>query len=86
MGAARTRVACGEHYVSRELVLNVEVELLDHPLFEIQVLGLNGSKVAARRYRSRREWNETVSTEADGQTAGDAESCARVESREPAVF
>ena len=38
----------GEHYVGRELVLNVQIELLHHALFEVQVLRLHRSREGVR--------------------------------------
>ena len=45
MRAARTRIARRQHDIPRQLALNVEIELLHHPLLEIAVHGLNGSSV-----------------------------------------
>jgi hypothetical protein len=38
MGAARASVAGGKNNISRKLALDVQVELLHHPLFEIGIL------------------------------------------------
>ena len=48
MRAARTGIPEGHNHASRKLPFDVQVELLNHALFEIQVLRLNGSSESSR--------------------------------------
>src|ERR1017187_7260509 len=79
--AAGPGVACRQHHISGELMLNIEVELLDRTLFEIKVLGLDGPAVSggvhgrvvdgtARDVNGRRRAGREQ--EAAGQGAGSA--------------
>ena len=53
MCAARPRIPGCQHNVARQLMLDVEVELLHHTLFEIKILRLNRSSEVLRIWRSR---------------------------------
>src|SRR3954454_9077501 len=45
---ARPGVSCGDHQATRQLMFHVEVKLLHSTLFEVEVLGLNGSLESSR--------------------------------------
>src|ERR1700690_1864515 len=53
VGATRSRISGGEHDVAWQLMLDVQVELLNHALLEVEILRLDRPKEVADAWRAR---------------------------------
>src|ERR1700682_1591816 len=67
VGAARSRIPRSQHDVARQLMLDVQVELLNHALLEVEILRLDSAKETGDVRRSRRRKD----TATDGKSPAD---------------
>src|SRR5258708_7396083 len=55
----RARISSCQHDVSRELMFNIQVKLLNTALFEVGILGLDSSLKLIRIGRTSEDWKKT---------------------------